>query len=234
MPGSDSPKYSCACGLSQDEKKRKWFAGRCPVCHTKTKYPLRPQGSFDTATADRAGREGSPAELGHTGRSRSEERLHGCRLTDLPPPLYCRRPVQRQTSTECLDPAALSTSPPPSYHSVSSSHVLPSYDDVHGGRSRHAAQPTAAGATLAAAPVAESRGCEPSCGCGRAELEQRDFARLADQYQSIDEQICPCARCQERYRELYQQMNDDTALPMATPMLMQDVLTDGLAFCSLM
>ena len=54
------------------------------MCHTKTKYPLRQQGSFDTATAEPGGSGGSGGSGGRLtgkGRSRSEERLHGCRLT---------------------------------------------------------------------------------------------------------------------------------------------------------
>ena len=55
-----------------------FVSGRCPLCHTKTKYPLRQQGSFDTATSESAGTGG---QLAGKGRSRSEERLHGCRVT---------------------------------------------------------------------------------------------------------------------------------------------------------
>ncbi|KAL7639018.1 UNVERIFIED_CONTAM: hypothetical protein RMT77_010552 [Armadillidium vulgare] len=44
-------KYSCACGLSQDDKKRQ-FAGKCKHCHTRPKF-LRTQSSFDSGSASR-------------------------------------------------------------------------------------------------------------------------------------------------------------------------------------
>ncbi|ROT66203.1 hypothetical protein C7M84_015798 [Penaeus vannamei] len=49
-------------------------------------------------------------------------------------------------------------------------------------------------------------------------------------------QYCGCAKCQGLYYSYYYDdaMNDGGAFPMETQVLMQEVLTDGLAFCSLM
>ncbi|XP_042220421.1 uncharacterized protein DDB_G0271670-like isoform X1 [Homarus americanus] len=49
-------------------------------------------------------------------------------------------------------------------------------------------------------------------------------------------QYCGCAKCQSLYYSYYYDdpMNDGGAFPMETQVLMQEVLTDGLAFCSIM
>ncbi|XP_068219417.1 sericin-2-like [Palaemon carinicauda] len=48
----DTPKkYTCACGLSQEDRKSK-FSGKCRHCHTRAKY-LRGQSSFDSGSASR-------------------------------------------------------------------------------------------------------------------------------------------------------------------------------------
>nr|XP_045619760.1 hormone receptor 4-like [Procambarus clarkii] len=48
---SNTPKYTCACGFSQEERKSK-FLGKCRHCHTRAKY-LRGQSSFDSGSAAR-------------------------------------------------------------------------------------------------------------------------------------------------------------------------------------
>ena len=45
MPGGEPAKYSCFCGLSQDEKRRKWFAGEC--CTAKNRYNVLFRWSVD-------------------------------------------------------------------------------------------------------------------------------------------------------------------------------------------
>lgn len=62
----DTPKkYTCACGLSQEDRKSK-FSGKCRHCHTRAKY-LRGQSSFDSGSASRGWATGSPG--GSTGSS---------------------------------------------------------------------------------------------------------------------------------------------------------------------
>ncbi|KAF0293971.1 hypothetical protein FJT64_008358 [Amphibalanus amphitrite] len=102
------------------------------------------------------------------------------------------------------------------------------------GRGSIAGQSTDQAAAMAATSMDGAANCPdcPSCNDLAAEMEQREYERrLMEQYSDSNGRVCTCAKCQERFHELYRQMNDDSALPMATPMLMQDVLSDGLAFC---
>ncbi|XP_050700364.1 pre-mRNA 3'-end-processing factor FIP1-like, partial [Eriocheir sinensis] len=69
-----------------------------------------------------------------------------------------------------------------------------------------------------------------------AQLEQeRDMERQRIRELQLA-QYCGCAKCQNLYYSYYYDdpMNDGGAFPMETQVLMQEVLTDGLAFCSLM
>lgn len=50
--------------------------------------------------------------------------------------------------------------------------------------------------------------------------------------------FCTCRKCQARYRRYFEEDmaagGNEAMIPMETQVLMQEVLTDGMAFCSLM
>jgi len=50
--------------------------------------------------------------------------------------------------------------------------------------------------------------------------------------------FCTCRKCQARYRQYFEEEPDPNMdagmIPIETQVLMQEVLTDGMAFCSLM
>eukprot|EP00094_Tigriopus_californicus_P010238 TCALIF_09877-PA protein Name:"Protein of unknown function" AED:0.15 eAED:0.15 QI:0/0.5/0.4/0.8/1/1/5/106/428 len=240
----------CFCGYyseltSQPDKK----PGRCKFCRSKAKY-LNSQRSFDAAKL--FGRRREKAE---PRRAISEDRRSDGQTTedtsastssattahssfDRPSP--SSRPVsffstspflrrQERLEIDLPSPNLLTVPPnrlaPPSYEEALCARV----SDM-----RLRQTPMRSHSEERTLPTRSRRAtARPLTRSSRAEeipdIYWEQAARELD--------FCTCRRCQARYRQYFEEDPDpsgDAMIPMETQVLMQEVLTDGMAFCNIM
>ncbi|XP_059086887.1 uncharacterized protein LOC131883420 isoform X2 [Tigriopus californicus] len=131
------------------------------------------------------------------------------------------------------------TSPPPTYSDVLKQNRLapPSYEEALCARvsdMRLRQTPMRSHSEERTLPTRSRRAtARPLTRSSRAEeipdIYWEQAARELD--------FCTCRRCQARYRQYFEEDPDpsgDAMIPMETQVLMQEVLTDGMAFCNIM